>query len=196
MDHDETPGQTIGPFFSYGLTPEQYGFSTASLAGPNLTDEETQGERIRLEGCVFDGAGAPVTDAMIEIWQADGEGRYAHPADSRASNANFTGFGRTGTGTDDKARFWFNTIKPGAPTAGEAPHINVVIFMRGLIKQTYTRIYFADEAKANALDPVLTLVPKDRRQTLLAHRADGPTGPIYRFDIHMQGGEETVFFQL
>lgn len=196
MTQKQTPSQTIGPFFAYGLTPEQYGYPLTSIAAPEVAQDDREGERIRIEGRVFDGEGAAVGDAMIEIWQADAAGRYAHPADSRGSNADFTGFGRVGTGTDPEQRFFFETVKPGAPGAGQAPHINVIVFMRGLLNHVYTRLYFPDEAEANAADPVLTSVPEDRRGTLIARRDDSGASPVYRFDIHMQGADETVFFDL
>ena len=192
----QTPSQTVGPFFAYGLTPQQYGNPFRSLAGPTLADEDTPGERIRIVGRVLDGDGVPVPDAMIEIWQADAEGRYAHPADPRASNVRFTGFGRCGTGTDPENRFIFDTIKPGPIGDGQAPHVNVVVFMRGLLSHVYTRIYFADEAEANARDPVLASVEEARRRTLIAARETAPSGTVYRLDLHMQGPDETVFFDV
>lgn len=192
--HGQTPSQTVGPFFAYGLVPEQYGYDMASIAGSSLARADTEGHHIRVEGRVLDGAGAVINDAMIEIWQADAAGRYAHPADPRGSNASFKGFGRCGTGTDPGNRFWFDTVKPGSVDSVQAPHINLVVFMRGMPLHAYTRIYFADEVAANAKDPVLASVPADRRGTLLAERVVGPGSPVYRFDIHMQGDKETVFF--
>jgi protocatechuate 3,4-dioxygenase alpha subunit len=182
----QTPSQTIGPFFAFALTPEQYGYPFASIASGQLADEATVGERIRIVGQVLDADGAPVNDAMVEIWQADAQGRYAA--------TGFTGFGRQGTGTDPQNRFIFDTVKPGRVDAEQAPHISVIVFMRGILTHAYTRIYFSDEAQANARDPVLVSVPEDRRSTLIAKRqADGPT---YRFDIRMQGEDETVFFDV
>ena len=192
----QTPSQTVGPYFAYGLTPEPYGYAFSSIAGGALTTEEGDGERIRIEGRVLDGAGAAVDDALVEIWQADGQGRYAHPADPRSSNARFRGFGRVGTGTDPEHRFVFETVKPGPLGDGQAPHVNLVIFLRGLLSHAYTRIYFADEAEANAADPVLSAVPDERRATLIAAREDSAGVPLYRFDIHLQGDRETVFFDL
>jgi protocatechuate 3,4-dioxygenase alpha subunit len=192
----QTPSQTVGPFFAYGLTPEQYGYPFRSLAGPVLVDEDTPGERIRIVGRVLDGEGDPVPDAMVEIWQADGEGRYAHPADRRGSNLRFKGFGRCGTGTDPQHRFLFETIKPGPIGDGQAPHVNVILFMRGLLSHLYTRIYFADEAAANARDPVLASIDEARRPTLIAPRESTPAGPVYRFDLRLQGPDETVFFDV
>jgi len=192
----QTPSQTVGPFFAYGLTPEQYGYPFRSLVGSKLADDDTPGERIRIIGRVLDGDGAPVPDAMIEIWQADGEGRYAHPADPRGSNVRFAGFGRCGTGTDPDNRFVFDTIKPGKVGDGQAPHVNVIVFMRGMLSHVFTRIYFADEAAANARDPVLASVEEARRRTLIAVRESGPAGIVYRLDLRMQGPDETVFFDV
>ena len=196
MAPKQTPSQTVGPYFAYGLTPEQYGYPFASIAGPVLATEESEGERIRIEGRVLDGAGAAVSDAMIEIWQADAQGRYAHPADPRGSNIRVTGFGRVGTGTDPDCRFVFETVKPGPLGDGQAPHVSLIVFLRGLLSHAYTRLYFADEAAANAADPVLATVPEERRATLIAERDESGAGVVYRFDIHLQGDRETVFFDL
>jgi len=192
----QTPSQTVGPFFAYALTPEQYSYDFKSIADGNLIEGDVPGQRIRIEGRVLDGKGDLVPDAMIEIWQADGEGRYAHPADPRGSNVAFKGFGRMGTGTDSESRFIFDTIKPGSVDGTQAPHINVTIFMRGLLLHAYTRIYFSDEAAANARDPVLASVPAERRNTLIAVRNETPAGTVYRLDIRMQGADETVFFDV
>ena len=197
-----TPSQTVGPFFAYGLTPKgrcqwdpngQY--SWKETIGDNLVTPDATGEKIRIEGRIVDGDGAPINDAMLEIWQADAQGRYASAADTRARpNTQFKGFGRSATNKDGE--FGFATVKPGAVPgpkgAMQAPHILIVIFSRGMLRQVYTRIYFADEA-ANAKDPILALVPADRRETLIATKqADG----VYRFDIRMQGENETVFFEV
>lgn len=190
----QTPSQTVGPFFAYGLTPGQYGYKMQSIADGQLAEGKTDGVRIRIEGCIFDGEGNVVPDAMIEVWQADANGRYAHPADERGSNSSFKGFGRFGTGTDEDARFVFDTVKPGSVDGMQAPHINVIVFMRGLLSHLYTRLYFADESAANDTDPVLASLPAERRQTLVAQRHDTPEGMVYRLDIHMQGDNETVFF--
>lgn len=196
MTLKQTPSQTVGPYFAYGLTAPQYGYGYSQIAGSELTDEDTQGERIRIEGRILDGEGNPISDAMIEIWQADSEGRFAHPEDPRRPNAKFTGFGRCGTGTDPQNRFFFDTVKPGAPAEGEAPHLNMIVLARGMLVHAFTRVYFSDEAAANAADPVLQLVPEERRATLVAERVETPTGPRYRFDVHMQGDAETVFFDI
>jgi protocatechuate 3,4-dioxygenase, alpha subunit len=192
----ETPSQTVGPYFAYALTPEQYGYDLRKLADGTVVTEDATGTRMRLEGQVFDGAGKTVGDAMIEIWQADSQGRYAHPADPRGTNSSFKGFGRYGTGTDPQHRFFFDTVKPGSVDGKQAPHVNVTVLMRGMLLHAYTRIYFADEAAANAKDPVLLAVPAARRDTLIAKRVEGVPGNIYRFDIHMQGDRETVFFDV
>ncbi len=188
-----TPSQTIGPFFAYSLTPEDYSFSP--LTGPDMAAEGTPGQRISLEGRVFDGDGSAILDAVIEIWQADHKGHYARAAQSAiGQNHDFAGFGRSETKKD--GRYHFSTIKPGQVAglqgAVQAPHVNVSIFARGLTKRLHTRIYFADEAEANAKDPVLLLVPQDRRRALIASAVPG--SHVYTFDIHLQGENETVFF--
>jgi protocatechuate 3,4-dioxygenase alpha subunit len=199
MTKGQTPSQTVGPFFAYGLTPEQYGYPFKSIEGGMVARSNTEGERIRIEGRVFDGEGAVIGDAMIEIWQANAHGRYNHREDDRKDNLldpDFKGFGRAGTGTDPDNRFIFHTVKPGPVGDGQAPHISAVVFMRGLLTHAYTRIYFSDEAAANAADPVLAAVPAERRATLVAIRDETPGGIVYRFDIHMQGERETVFFDV
>jgi protocatechuate 3,4-dioxygenase, alpha subunit len=186
----QTPSQTVGPFFAYGLTPQQYSYSWTSLASPRIASEETPGERIRIEGRILDGKGVPITDAMIEIRQADASGRL-DPKPS--SNSGFSGFGRCGTGTELDGLWYFDTIKPGAISASEAPRLDAIITMRGLLLHAFTRIYFDDDAEALAKDAVLKKVPADRRKTLLAKRV---RPGLYRLDIHMQGENETVFFDL
>jgi protocatechuate 3,4-dioxygenase alpha subunit len=172
------------------LTPEQSGYPYRALAGARVADEAVSGTRIRITGTVIDGQGQPLADALVELWQADGQGRYAHPADKRSSNAAFRGFGRCAS--DDKGVFAFDTVKPGAIGDGQAPHVTLIIFARGGQNHFYTRVYFADEAEANARDRVLASVPADRRATLIAARE----GNTYRFDIRLQGERETVFFDV
>lgn len=138
-------------------------------------------------------------DALIEIWQANAAGRYRHPHDARdvhAPDHTFNGFGRCSTGAREDGRFSFKTIKPGSGQAGHAPFISVTIFMRGLLNHVYTRVYFEDETVANAADPVFRTIEPERQPTLLARRRDSSDGIEYVFDIHMQGAEETVFFDL
>ena len=195
MSLKQTPSQTVGPYFAYGLTPQQYGYDFDELAGNLLVDDETEGERIHIVGRVLDGEGRAVDDAMIEIWQADAQGRYAHPADPRGSNLAFKGFGRHGTGTDPELRFMFDTVKPGS-VEGQAPHITMCVMCRGMLSHAFTRVYFADEAKANSGDAVLATLPADRRDTLIASREETTAGIVYRFDVHLQGDHETVFFDL
>jgi protocatechuate 3,4-dioxygenase alpha subunit len=190
-----TPSQTVGPFYAYGLTPNgQYDWVDTFTS--NLLTPDVSGDRIRIVGQVFDGDGATVRDAVLEIWQADAQGRFADPQDKRAlPNSAFKGFGRSGT--DAEGRFSFETIKPGiVPDPDgkpQAPHIVLAVYARGLLLHLYTRIYFDDEAAKNATDPVLALVPQDRRSTLIAKRE--PDGS-YRFEVRLQGDNETVFFDV
>lgn len=193
----QTPSQTVGPFFAYGLTPEGYGHT--GIAGNVLVTPATLGERIRIEGCVLDGKGQPVNDAMIEIWQANAAGRYRHAADKRDAvplDGSFAGFGRTLT--DATGAFRFDTVKPGrVPGRGnalQAPHIGLIVLARGMPNHAYSRIYFSDEVKANGEDAVLTAIDSARRKTLIAARREEAGGPVYRFDIRLQGDDETVFF--
>lgn len=190
-----TPSATVGPFFLFGLIPSTYGGE--DVITNNLVTPDASGEKIRIEGRVLDGDGAPIPDAMLEVWQADAAGRYAHPADTRAlPNAAFKGFGRSPT--DSEGRYAFDTIKPGAVPGPngrmQAPHIAVNLFSRGVLKQMVSRIYFSDEA-ANAADPVLELVPPARRATLIARREERDGAPVYRLDFKLQGDGETVFFE-
>jgi protocatechuate 3,4-dioxygenase alpha subunit len=182
-----TPFQTLGPFFSFALP---------FPAGDRLADESTPGTHIVIEGRVLDGSVKPISDALIEVWQADGRGRYRHPEDTRRApdDEAFSGFGRIPT--DDEGRFSFTTIKPGpVPTPGsghQAPHIAVGLLARGLLTRLVTRIYFEDES-ANADDMILALVPAERRKTLIARRVSADR---YQFDIVVQGEHETVFFDV
>jgi protocatechuate 3,4-dioxygenase, alpha subunit len=191
MDLIPTPSQTVGPFFHFSLTTDKH--SVSRIAGP-----EAKGERVCLSCRVFDGDGQPVNDAMIEIWQADADGRYHSVGESEDGTAGseFRGFGRMPT--DDDGSCEFETIKPGrVPGPGDirqAPHLEVAVFARGLLKQLFTRIYFAGDA-ANQADPVLQLVPEERRETLMAH--PDPARPArWHFDVRLQGEHETVFFDV
>ncbi|MDH2354161.1 protocatechuate 3,4-dioxygenase subunit alpha [Bradyrhizobium sp. SSUT112] len=195
QDNGITPSQTVGPFFKYGLTPTgDYAWNDA-FTNSTLTSD-VSGNRLRVEGRVFDGDGVAVPDVMLEIWQADAQGRFADPQDKRAlPNASFRGFARCGT--DKDGNYSFETIKPGAVPdpdgKPQAPHILLAVFGRGMLRHLYTRIYFSDEA-GNAADPVLALVPADRRATLVATREAGK--PVYRLDLRLQGDGETVFFDV
>lgn len=188
-----TTSQTIGPFFHDALDRPAWNDLTAGGA---------LGQKIHVEGRVLDGDGQPVGDAMIEIWQANTAGRYDHPEDTQAKprDPNFHGFGRVST--DKTGAYRFTTIRPGpVPGRGnamQAPHINVTIFARGLLKRLATRIYFADEP-ANIADPVLgTIEDSALRRTLLAEPLAANSGSLttYRFDIVLQGKDETVFFDV
>ncbi|MGF6753411.1 protocatechuate 3,4-dioxygenase alpha subunit [Paraburkholderia sp. GAS42] len=195
MTLKQTPSQTVGPYFAYGLCPEQYNFDLKSLFTTTLVDHETPGEHITIVGQVFDGDGKVIGDAMIEMSQVDADGNYPKShADIKSSG--FRGFARVGTGTDPEKRFIVQTVKPGTPDGSDAPHVNVIVLMRGMLLHTFTRLYFEDEAEANKKDPVLSSVPADRRHTLIARRETAVGNPVYRFDIHMQGENETVFFDL
>lgn len=198
MGLKQTPSQTIGPFFAYGLTSEQSGYPLGQIATGDLVSgaPDTEGERIRIVGAIYDGEGNVMPDAMVEIWQADANGRYAHPDDPRGSNSSFVGFGRMGTGTDPQNEYAFDTVKPAAIAEGQAPHVNVTVFARGLLAHVFTRVYFSDEMAANETDPVLAAVPPERRETLIAKRTEADGAVTYRFDIHMQGPSETVFFDV
>jgi len=188
----QTPSQTVGPYFAYGLVPAQYGYELSSLWGSEIAEARTPGEPIMLMGRVFDGSGEAVFDALIEIQQADAQGRHLHSLE-QSRLTGFRGFGRMGTGTRDDRCFVFRTIKPGASADGHAPHLDVILTLRGLLNHLYTRIYFEEDAAQQALDPVLAQVPQARRATLMARRDECG---IHRFDIHLQGPAETVFFDV
>jgi protocatechuate 3,4-dioxygenase alpha subunit len=200
----ETASQTAGPYVHIGLAPQQAGFEIfENNFGNVLTDAQTKGERIRIEGRVFDGIGTVLKDALIEIWQANAEGRYAHPADRQSGKAldeHFRGWGRACTDFDTGV-YGFDTVKPGVVTGRNgrfmAPHINVWVVARGINIGLNTRLYFSDEAEANAKDAVLNLIEwEQRRATLIAQRDDKGGRVVYRFDIRLQGEGETVFFDV
>ena len=199
----ETPSQTGGPYVHIGLLPQQANIEVFENNFNNqLVQEKTLGERIRLEGQVFDGLGLPLRDVLIEIWQADANGVYPSAADiqGKVVDPNFLGWGRTGA--DFETGFWsFNTIKPGAVPGRkgttQAPHIALIIFARGINIGLNTRVYFEDEAEANAQDPVLKGIEwAPRRQTLIAKREERDGEVVYRFDIRIQGEDETVFLDI
>ncbi|HET9093924.1 MAG TPA: protocatechuate 3,4-dioxygenase subunit alpha [Solirubrobacteraceae bacterium] len=188
MIFEVTPSQTVGPYFAIGMPYE---------GGPLIVPEGTP-DAITVTGTVYDGRGEVVPDHLIEFWQADGEGRFVdiYGHGERSTLDGFRGFGRYGV-EDGDGTYRMLTVKPGrVPGPGgaglQAPHIDVTLFARGMLNRVVTRVYFADEADANAADPVLTTVPAARRHTLLARPMDGG----YRFDIHLQGADETVFFDL
>jgi protocatechuate 3,4-dioxygenase alpha subunit len=222
----ETASQTAGPYVHIGLAPGAAGFEIfekelgTDIAGPNA-----QGERIAVEGIVYDGAGAPVKDVLIEVWQANAAGIYAHPEDRRSGEVEegFRGWGRV-ISDFDTGLWRLETVKPGPvparasmgnlrPASEEeqadahgrghqglramAPHLNLWIVARGINIGLSTRMYFGDEAEANGKDPVLNLVEQvDRRATLVAERTVRDGKPVYRFDIRLQGENETVFFDV
>ncbi len=183
-----TPSQTVGPFFGVGL-PFEKGEQIAAPGSAGV---------IRVEGQVLDGNGEPVPDALLEIWQPDDHGRYRKVGDGETTRGKSrdlsTGFGRCRT--DSEGAFHFMTVKPGAVPApdgrAQAPHLNVTVFARGLLRHLVTRMYFPDETEANATDPALNLVEPARRETLIAKNCGG----VLHFDIRLQGERETVFFAI
>ncbi len=203
----ETASQTAGPYVHIGLAPKAAGFDIFDNDFGNvLVEAETKGERIRIEGRVFDGIGTVLKDVLIEIWQANADGKYAHPADrqpGKALDPHFRGWGRACTDFETGV-YVFDTVKPGSVEGRNgrvmAPHVNAWIVARGINIGLNTRIYFSDEATANANDPVINLIEWEaRRQTLVAERTDRRAdngGVVYRFDIRLQGEDETVFFDL
>jgi len=185
---ETTPSQTVGPFFAIGLP---------WTGGNTLVSPETLGERIEIRGQVLDGDGLPVIDALVEIWQANAAGKYAHPEDRREDalvDPAFLGFGRCATDADGQYRFY--TIRPGAvPAPGgrmQAPHIMLIVFARGLLQKLITRVYF-ESTPENAGDPILGLVDATRRERLIA-RTEPAGAAVYRFNIVLQGEDESVFF--
>jgi protocatechuate 3,4-dioxygenase, alpha subunit len=200
----ETPSQTAGPYVHIGLIPHQAGFEIfQNNFGNVLVGPATSGERITIEGRIIDGSGSALRDVLVEIWQANSEGRYQHPADSQDKklDEDFRGWGRTGADFST-GLYTFETIKPG-PVAGRrgarqmAPHINFWIVARGINIGLNTRMYFSDETDANAADPVLKLVEQElRRPTLIGQRSLRDGKVIYTFDIRIQGDNETVFFDI
>ena len=180
----QTASQTVGPYLRIGLI--------RGRGQNNLVQAETIGERITITGVVYDGNDDPITDGMVEIWQADAKGIFNHPSDplQKQADPDFRGFGRDET--PKGGVYSFQTIKPGGRD-GHAPHINVHIFARGMLMHVMTRLYFEDET-ANDADPVLETIEAERRPTLIATREESDGTPTYYFDIHLQGENETVFF--
>jgi len=184
-----TTSQTVGPYFKIGLR---------WLNRDNLVGEGVSGERVTMQGRVFDGDGVPVPDAILEIWQANAHGKYAHPEDTQDKplEPGFKGYGRVAV--SDEGLFRFATIKPG-PVPGpdgneQAPHLVVSVFMRGVLRRLVTRIYFPDEPR-NAADVILNLVEPARRSTLVAKKTAGGPGTL-EWNVVLQGPDETVFFDL
>lgn len=199
----ETPSQTGGPYVHIGLLPKQAGIEVFDYSfDNNLIKGSITGEKIRLEGQVFDGLGLPLRDVLLEIWQADANGVYPSPADFQGKTVtqNFQGWGRAGANFETGV-WHFDTIKPGAVPGRngttQAPHIALVIFARGINIGLHTRIYFEDESEANAQDPVLNIIEwVPRRETLIAKRQEKEGQVVYRFDVRIQGDGETVFFDI
>ncbi len=197
----ESASQTAGPYVHIGLAPGAAGFDIYrrelgwDIAGPNA-----RGERIRVEGRVLDGMGAATKDVLLEVWQANADGHYAHPEGGGPVEDGFRGWGRVITDFDTGA-WGFDTVKPG-PTPGrdgrlQAPHLNLWLVARGINIGLNTRLYFDDEAERNTADPVLNLIEwEDRRSTLIATRTMRDGTPLYHFDIRLQGDRETVFFDI
>jgi len=187
MSRQATTSQTVGPFFSIGM---------GTAIHDNLVSAGTSGERVTIEGHLLDGDGISVPDAILEIWQANSHGKYAHPEDQQDKpvDPSFSGYGRIPT--DDQGKFRFTTIKPGpVPDLDgkfQAPHIVASVFARGLLRRLVTRIYFPDEP-ANATDFVLNLVEASRRETLIAKKITGVSGKL-EWNVILQGPNETVFF--
>lgn len=190
-NHKQTPSQTVGPFFSYGLTPRQYDYEYEDLGTGDLIKEGSPGQVITIIGTIYNGDGGEMKHAIVETWQADSVGKYAETI----LKDHFSGFGRVGTGRGDDSRYRIRTIKPGKVDEHQAPHIALTIFSRGLMHHVFTRLYFSDEPEANDQDPLLNQLPTERRQTLIAQRVEEEKEIVYQFDIHMQGDQETVFLE-
>ena len=200
----ETASQTAGPYVHIGLLPRQAGFEIfANNLGEAMVGPKTKGERVTIQGRLIDGAGVPIKDALIEIWQANAAGRYNHSADrqDKPIDDDFRGWGRSGCDFET-GRYCFRTIKPGQVVGRGghrpmAPHINLWIVARGINIGLSTRMYFADEDAANAADPVLNIIePASRRKTLMGQRQLRDQEVVYNFDIYLQGERETVFFDI
>jgi protocatechuate 3,4-dioxygenase, alpha subunit len=200
----ETPSQTAGPYVHIGLIPNQAGFDIfANNFGGDIAGPGVAGERIVIEGRIFDASGHTAKDVLVETWQANAAGRYNHPADrqDKALDPAFRGWARTGTDFETGV-YGIRTIKPGSVVGRRgrksmAPHVSFWIAARGINIGLSTRMYFADEAAANADDPVLNIIEQpERRQTLIAARSERNGDVLYTFDIHLGGERETVFFDV
>ena len=195
----ESPSQTAGPYVHIGLIPNFVGIGGVfpEDLGATMVNAKTRGERIFITGTVFDGGGGPVRDCLVEIWQADADGLYPSPSETRGTaDPNFTGWGRSHA-DPETGRYRFETVKPGRVPFGDgrmqSPHVSFLILARGINLGLNTRLYFGDEAEANAADPLLGRIEqKDRVATLIAPRS----GDTYTFDIHLQGPRETVFLDI
>lgn len=198
---NETPSQTAGPYVHIGLAPGAAGFNIYKQElGWDIVGPNAKGERVRIEGVVIDGDGDTVKDVMLEVWQANAEGIYAHPEHSGNVEPGFRGWGRT-IAHFETGEWAFETVKPGAVVdengAKMAPHINIWIVARGINLGLNTRLYFSDEAEANATDPIINLIePEERSNTLIAERSDRDGTAVYRFDVRLQGEYETVFLDI
>jgi protocatechuate 3,4-dioxygenase alpha subunit len=202
----QTPSQTLGPFFHQGLLRTRHAFQVEGLCSDErdiihnaLAGPGAEGQRLRIEGAVFDGLGAPIGDALVEVWQADAAGRFDHPLDPAAakSDPHFAGFGRAAT--NEAGEFWFDTVKPGRVRGPggrlQASHVSVIVGARGMARHAMTRIYFEGDPELSE-DAVLAQVPEVRRHTLVARRVPSSEVARYRYDIHLQGDAETVFFDV
>jgi len=195
----ESPSQTAGPYVHIGCTPSFTGIDIyPEDLGSKMVNAQTKGERVAISGTVIDGAGMVLRDTMVEIWQADAQGLYNSPQEARGTaDANFTGWGRS-PGDADTGEFHFDTIKPGRVANRDgrlfAPHITFWIVARGINLGLHTRMYFADEPAANAEDPILTRIEHQNRVPTLLAKNDGKGS--YRFDIVLQGKDETIFLDI
>lgn len=195
----ESPSQTAGPYVHIGCTPNFSGITGVfeEDLGVSMTNDLTEGERITVRGCVYDGTGTPIKDALVEIWQADAKGLFNSPTETRGqADPNFTGWGRCPSNMES-GEFVFETVKPGTVPFKDgrpmAPHITFWVVARGINIGLHTRMYFSDEEQANKADPILTRIEHQHRvPTLIGQKS----GNEYRFDIHVQGENETVFFDI
>lgn len=196
----ESPSQTAGPYVHIGCTPNftgVHGIFDKDLGSGSMVNEQTRGERITIRGRVIDGSGTPLRDALVEIWQADADGFYNSPSETRGeADPNFFGWARC-PGDMDTGEFVFETIKPGRVPFRDgrmmAPHVNFWIVARGINIGLNTRMYFSDEEEANAQDPILARIEHKVRVPTLIGKRDGDT---VTFDIHLQGDKETIFFDV